>query len=246
MNGNHVEAEVSVVIPAYNEAENLPVLTAEIEEVLGRLGAAFEIIIVNDGSTDATAEVLEDLARARPSVRPLHFERNRGQTAALDAGIRAALGRRIVLLDADGQNDPADIPKLLDQLERFDVAAGWRVNRRDPRTKRLTSAFANRIRRWATGDDIHDTGCSLKAFRAETLRKMKLFNGMHRFLTTLAKMEGATVVEVKVGHRPRKYGKSKYNIFNRAIRPTLDLLAVVWMQRRALKYRLKDTRRPTE
>ncbi len=232
--------QVSVIAPAYNEAENLPVLVSEIEQALSPLAVPFEIIIVDDGSTDGTAEVLDEVAGSKPFVRPFHFERNSGQTAAIDAGIRRAHGAKIVLIDADGQNDPAEIPKLLAELERFDAAAGWRADRKDPWTKKLTSAFANAVRKWATGDRIHDTGCSLKAFRSEVLRKIKLFNGMHRFLTTLVKMEGGSVVEVKVSHRPRLHGKSKYSIFNRAIRPTLDLVAVMWMKRRTLRYRVKN------
>lgn len=231
--------DISVVMPAYNEEESLPVLVDEIEKTLGPLGRAYEVVVVDDGSTDATREVMRGLAASKSFVRPLYFDRNYGQTSAFDAGIKAARGARIVLIDADGQNDPADIPRLLGELDRFDAAVGWRRERKDPWTKKLTSRFANAVRKMATGDTTHDTGCSLKAFRAECIKRVKLYNGMHRFLATLAALEGASITEVPVNHRPRRFGKSKYNIFNRAVRPALDLLAVMWMRRRRLTYGTK-------
>ncbi len=230
---------VSVVVPAYNEAENLPTLIGEIGAALDPAGIDYEILVVDDGSTDDTRRVLEGLRAENPRLRLICFECNCGQSAGLDAGFRAARAGVIVTLDADLQNDPADIPRLLDALGDHGAVVGWRANRKDPWTKKLTSRFANRIRRLATGDDTHDTGCSLKAFRREALERVKLFTGMHRFLATLVKMEGYTVTEVVVNHRPRRFGRSKYNILNRGIRPTLDLLAVMWMRRRRLGYRVR-------
>jgi dolichol-phosphate mannosyltransferase len=230
---------VSVIVPAYNEAKNLPILVGEIEAAMARTGLPYDLIIVDDGSTDGTGELLKTLAAEKPHVHPVCFVSNCGQSAGLQAGFRAAKGDYLVTLDADLQNDPADIPKLLAELERFDAAFGWRTTRKDTFTKRLTSKFANRVRRWATGDGIKDTGCSLKAFRREAVQHVKLFTGMHRFLGTLLMYEGRTIAEVPVNHRPRKFGKSKYNIFNRGLRPTIDLLAVIWMRRRYLRYRIR-------
>jgi glycosyltransferase involved in cell wall biosynthesis len=239
MDNRSQSPEISVVVPAYNEAENVPVLVGEIEAALAPLATAFEIVIIDDGSTDGTTRVIRDLAAANPRIRPIYFDGNFGQTSGFDAGIRNARGSVIVTIDADLQNDPADIPRLLDALSGFGAAVGWRADRKDTWTKKLTSRFANRIRNWATGETIHDTGCSLKAFRREALANVKLFTGMHRFLPTLVRMEGFTVTEIKVHHRPRRFGRSKYSIFNRFLRPTMDLLAVMWMQRRRLRYRIR-------
>jgi glycosyltransferase involved in cell wall biosynthesis len=239
MQGTGSGPEISVVVPAYNEVENIPVLLAEIEAALTGAGKSYEIVIVDDGSTDGTGEAVRQIAARDARIRAIYFDGNFGQSSGFDAGIKAARGAAIVTIDADLQNDPADIPKLAAQLVRYDAAVGWRARRKDTWTKKLTSRFANRMRNWATGETIHDTGCSLKAFRREALANVKLFNGMHRFLPTLVKMEGFTVTEVEVNHRPRRFGKSKYSIFNRFLRPTMDLLAVMWMQRRHLRYRIR-------
>jgi glycosyltransferase involved in cell wall biosynthesis len=238
--------DVSVVVPVYNEVDNVPILVDEIEKALASAGLSFEIVIVDDGSTDGSSECIDSAAAEKGFVRAVHFDGNYGQTSAFDAGIKAAAGRAICMIDADLQNDPADIPRLVTELETHDAAVGWRADRKDPWTKKLTSRVANFIRKRSTGDYIHDTGCALKAFRADVVKRVKLFNGMHRFFTTLAKMDGADIVEVKVNHRPRRFGKSKYSIFNRAIRPTLDLLAVMWMQRRNLRYRVRRSKGPEQ
>jgi glycosyltransferase involved in cell wall biosynthesis len=230
---------VSIVIPSYNEADNLPILMEEIEAAVSPARLAYEVIVIDDASTDGTAEVLERLQTTRPFLRVIRFERNAGQSAGLDAGFRVAAGEAIVTLDGDLQNDPADIPRLLEMLKEYDAVVGWRAARKDPWTKKATSRFANRIRRWATGDATHDTGCSLKAFRREAISRIKLFAGMHRFLATLVALEGFKVGEVVVNHRPRRFGRSKYSIFNRCIRPTADLFAVMWMRRRRLDYRIR-------
>jgi dolichol-phosphate mannosyltransferase len=228
----------SVVIPAFNEEANVEPLSREIAVVLEELGDPYEIVWVDDGSRDATAARVHALAENgigdRGVVRLLQVGRQSGQTSAMDMGMRAATGEVLITIDADRQNDPQDIPKLVAALANHDVAVGWRQNRQDTWVKRYTSRFANWLRITVTKDPIHDTGCSLKAFKREVVADIKLFHGMHRFLSTLAKMEGYTVVEVPVSHRPRVAGVSKYTTLNRMIGPLLDLFAVRWMQSRSL------------
>jgi glycosyltransferase involved in cell wall biosynthesis len=173
-------------------------------------------------------------------VRVVVFEKNAGQTAAMDAGLRAARGEILVTLDADLQNDPHDIPLLLAEIGRFDVVVGYRAIRQDSLVKRITSKVGNGVRNWLTRERIRDTGCSLKAFRREAVARLKLYKGMHRFLPTLCKMEGFTVTEVKVNHRPRVHGKTKYGVFDRLRATVPDVLAVRWMQSRVLGYRVKE------
>ena len=234
--------ELSLVIPAYNERENLGPLLAEIETALN--GRNYEVVIVDDGSTDGSLETLRTLQREHPQLRFVAFERNAGQTAAFAAGFRAARGSIVITLDADLQNDPADIPQLLEALDRTGATAvaGYRATRRDTPWKRLQSRIANGIRNRLNGEVIRDTGCSLKAFRADAVRSLPLFGGMHRFLPTLIKMQGGTVAEVPVGHRPRRYGVTKYGMWNRVLRSLVDAFAVRWMQRRALRYRVREER----
>ena len=230
------------MIPAYNERDNLAPLLAEIETALDGTGLRYEVIIVDDGSTDGSIDVLKALRRQYPALHILVFERNAGQTAAFAAGFQAARAPIVVTLDADLQNDPADIPKLIDALARTGATAvaGYRATRRDTPWKRLQSRIANGVRNRLNGEDIRDTGCSLKAFRTDALRTLPLFAGMHRFLPTLIKMQGGTVTEIAVGHRPRKHGVTKYGMWNRVWRSLLDAFAVRWMQRRALRYRVRE------
>jgi len=199
-------------------------------------------VAVDDGSTDGSLDVLKALKRDHPELHVLAFAARAGQTAALAAAFRAARGRVIVTLDADLQNDPADIPALLEELERSGATAvaGYRVDRRDSGWKRLQSRIANGIRNRLNRETIRDTGCSLKAFHADAVRAVPLFNGMHRFLPTLIRMGGGTVAEVPVGHRPRRFGRTKYGMWNRVFRSFADALAVRWMQRRALRYRIRE------
>jgi glycosyltransferase involved in cell wall biosynthesis len=232
--------DLSLVIPVYNERESLPVLVEEIERALG--GGRYEIVAVDDGSTDGSLDVLKALKRDHPQLHIVAFAANAGQTAAFAAGFAAAGGRVIVTLDADLQNDPADIPGLVTELDRSGAAAvvGYRVDRRDTGWKRLQSRIANGIRNRLNRETIRDTGCSLKAFRAEALRSLPLFSGMHRFLPTLVRMHGGRVTEVPVHHRPRRFGVTKYGMWNRAVRALADALAVRWMQRRSLRYRVRE------
>lgn len=234
---------ISVVIPAHNEAENLPILVDEIVAALkAEPAGSYEIVIVDDHSSDATEQVLEELAAIRDCVVVHRFSRQSGQSAALSAGFDLALGEIVVTMDADLQNDPADIPKLLAELDHADVAIGWRRDRKDPLSKKIISKFANAIRNWATSECVKDTGCGLKAFKRECLQKIHRFDGMHRFFPTLVKMHGYQVAEAPVNHRPRSKGKTHYNIFNRCLRPMQDLMAVRWLQKRTLRYQLEEER----
>ena len=235
-----MEPSFSLVVPVYNEEDNLPILLREMEAAMEPLGEPYEVVFVDDGSTDGSLKVLRELAAAHPAVRVLVFERNAGQSAALEAGFASARGRVVVTLDADLQNDPADIPLLLAQLDRFDVAVGWRHRRQDSLVKKVTSRVGNRARNWLTREDIADTGCSLKAFRREAALSIPFFRGMHRFMPTLCRMRGFTVTQVKVNHRHRVHGKTKYGVFDRLRATVPDVMAVRWMQRRVLRYRVRE------
>lgn len=231
---------ISIVIPVFNEEDNLRLLATELIEVLQSLKRPWEILFIDDGSTDGSLQVLKELQEQFPHVRIITFYKNWGQTAAFDAGFKLAKGEVIVTMDADLQNDPSDIPKLLDKIGEYDAVCGWRHQRNDPFIKRCSSSIANFVRNKLSEEAIADVGCSLKAFRGETVKKLKLYNGMHRFFPTLIKMEGGKVIEIKVNHRPRKYGSSKYTIGNRMMKSFIDLLAVRWMKKRRLNYQLKE------
>jgi len=233
--------EISIVIPVYNEEESLPLLAAEIHGALRPLGRSYEVIYVDDGSTDGSPGVLLELAREDPATRVIRQRRNSGQTAALDAGFRFARGGIVVTLDADLQNDPADIPRLLAAMDGgYDVVSGVRTHRRDTWVRRASSRIANRVRNRLTRDNVTDVGCTLRACRAEFLRAAPLFTGMHRFLPTLLAMAGARKTEVPVNHRPRLHGHPNYNISNRLWRALADLFAVRWMQKRWIDRRLSE------
>ncbi|HHJ65013.1 MAG TPA: glycosyltransferase [Aquifex aeolicus] len=222
--------KVSVVIPAYNEEENLPVLYERLKAVLDRLEGDYEILFVDDGSTDGSFEVLRDLARRDGRVRVIRFRRNYGQTAAMYAGFEHATGDVIVTMDADLQNDPEDIPRLLRKLEEgYDIVSGWRKDRKDPfLSRRLPSKIANWIISKVTGVELHDYGCTLKAYRSEIAKRYRLYGDMHRFLPALARRFGARVTEIPVRHHPRLYGRSKYGI-GRTVRVILDIFLVKFL-----------------
>jgi dolichol-phosphate mannosyltransferase len=235
--------DVSVVIPSHNERDNLPQLVEEILAAEKASGRRFEIVVIDDQSSDDSWNVLHKLAQKHPQVVARRMEKQSGQSAALSAGFDVARGAVVVTMDADLQNDPADVPKLLKVVEsgEADCAIGWRRDRRDPLSKKVISKVANGVRNWMTSETVKDTGCGLKVFRREALAKIARFNGMHRFFPTLVKMHGWTVAEVPVNHRPRTRGKTHYNIFNRFLRPMQDLLAVRWLQKRTLRYQLQET-----
>jgi glycosyltransferase involved in cell wall biosynthesis len=234
--------DLSVVIPVYNEEENLAPLWAELRAVLEGLRLSFEVIFVDDGSRDRSAEIIRGLRVADPRVRLVRLKANAGETAATDAGFKAARGRLVVTMDADLQNDPADLPALLAKLDTWDAATGWRVDRAagDTWVRRLSSRVANGIRNAISEETIHDSGCTYRAFRRECLRDLALYRGFHRFIPTLLRMRGFRVVEVPVRNRPRRFGRSKYGISNRALVAFLDLLVVRWMKSRLLRYEVTE------
>ncbi len=228
---------LSVVVPAFNEEENIPPLVRELVGALEKIGPSFEILLVDDASTDRGPHVARELAAAEPRLRVLTLRERSGQSAAFDAGFKAARGDLLITMDADLQNDPADIARLLEALPGWDAVVGWRRVRRDSWLRRASSRVSNAIRNRLSGDSVIDTGCSLKLFRRQALNGVKMYDGMHRFLPTLVRLEGGRVREVPVNHRPRLRGRSKYNIRNRAVRAFVDLLAVRWMRARRLRYR---------
>ena len=234
--------DLSVVIPVYDEEESLPLLWSELRSVLDRAGLDFEVVFVDDGSHDRSAEIIRGLRESDPRVRLVRLKANAGETAATDAGFHAARGRLIVTMDADLQNDPQDIPGLLRHLDQWDAVTGWRVNRGDGDSvvRRLSSRIANVVRNWLSDDVIQDSGCTLRAFRRECLRGLVLYRGFHRFVPTLLKMRGYRVLEVPVRNRPRRFGQSKYGVLNRVFVATVDLLAVRWMKSRALQYEIAE------
>ena len=230
---------ISVVVPVYNEEENLETLCTELHSALSRVDCPSEICFVDDCSTDNSLAVIDKLAAAHPEVRCIAFEKNAGQSAALYAGFQGARGDVIITLDADLQNDPADIPAMLKHFGEYDMITGWRQNRQDTLSKKIGSKVGNAFRNWMTAETIHDTGCSLKIMRADMVKKIKMFRGLHRFLPTLMRLEGAKVMEMPVNHRPRLHGVSKYNNWRRGIEGFQDVLAVQWMQKRSLKIKIK-------
>jgi dolichol-phosphate mannosyltransferase len=232
--------EISVVVPVFNEEGNLPILLPRLVEVLKGLGLPYEMVFVDDGSSDGSRRVLKAMISQHPFLRIIGFKENRGLSAALLAGIREARGTKIITLDSDLQNDPADIPKLLIYLDQYDMVTGWRQKREDPWLKRISSKVANSIRDRLSQENIKDIACTFRIFKKECFRDIPKFNGMHRFLPTLVKMEGYRVIEVPVSHHPRKFGKSKFNIRNRMVRSFIDLLAVRWMKSRHLRYEIEE------
>lgn len=227
--------QVSVVLPVFNEAESLPPLLAEIAAALRGCGRTFEIIAVDDASTDGSLAVLKELRGRHPELRVLRHRRNCGQSAAFAAGFAHARGEVVVTLDADGQNDPADIPALLAALQPgVDCVTGVRVQRQDSFVKRVSSRVANAYRNWITGDRVTDAGCTFRAVRRAALREVPVFNGLHRFLPTILRRQGFTVAELPVNHRPRTRGVSKYGVSNRLWRGLRDCFAMRWYAARAI------------
>lgn len=235
MNDGADSPAVSVVVPLFNEEENVPILQSELAAAL--TGLDYEIIFVDDGSSDHTVARIA----SGPRIRVVRFEKNAGQSAALYAGLRGARGALAVLIDGDLQNDPADIPRLLAEIERgADLVCGYRVQRKDTFVKRIASRIANFVRSRFTKDGVRDTGCTLKAMRRECVSALLSFKGMHRFIPALVKGAGYRLVEIPVHHRPRKFGQSKYGLGNRAIRATVDMFGVRWLLSRQLDYKVRD------
>jgi glycosyltransferase involved in cell wall biosynthesis len=218
---------ISLVVPLYNEEENVRLLYDKIHAVLEGLGQSYEMVFVDDGSRDRTFEILKSIHDENPQVRIIKFRGNFGQSAAMAAGFQAARGQVVFAMDGDLQNDPQDIPRLLAKLEEgYDVVSGWRKNRKDKLIiRKVPSRIANKLICSVTGVKLHDTGCSLKAFRAEIIKRINLYGELHRFIPALAKIEGARITEMVVTHHPRQFGKSKYNI-TRTFRVIVDLMAM--------------------
>ncbi len=238
-------SKVSVVVPVYNEVGNIGLLADEIGEVLSSLPYEWELWMIDDGSTDGSLDAIRSICESVPQAGFISFARNRGQSAAFGAGFAAATGDAVITMDADLQNDPADIPAMLGLYEQgYDMVIGWRHNRQDASSRKFASKIGNAFRNFLTHETVHDTGCSLKVMRTSMARQLPMFKGMHRFLTTLMKMTGVKVAEIKVNHRARHSGESKYGTFSRGIAASQDLLAVNWMLRRNFRPEIREKQCP--
>jgi glycosyltransferase involved in cell wall biosynthesis len=239
----------SLVVPAYNEQENIPTLLQRVSASLQQIGKPFEVIIVDDGSSDSTPQLLAEGMKTYPWLRVLRMKKNGGQSAAFEAGFAAAKGEIIGTIDADLQNDPEELPRLLPMLDehKVDMITGWRAKRQDSKFRLIQTRIANRIRNKISQETIQDSASSLKIYRAHAIKGMKLFNGAHRFFPTLVKMRGFTCLETPVKHSARFAGTAKYGFRNRALRAFVDLLAVRWMKSRWLRYEANEVQRtPTQ
>lgn len=234
----HANLSYSLVIPLKDEEENIIPLLEEIESVMQSLDRGWEVICIEDGSTDRTQAILKNLAAEKPYLRILIFSKNFGQSSAFDAGFKMARGEFVITLDGDRQNDPRDIPRLLQAAENHDLVCGIRLNRKDSLVKKWTSKIANSIRSRLCKDGVQDTGCSLKVYRTACLKQIKMFHGMHRFLPALFQIEGYRVTQIPVNHRERTKGVTKYNFFNRSFNTIADMWAVRWMRKRKLNYQI--------
>src|SRR5580765_454260 len=237
---------LSLVIPAYNEQENVQALLERVSAALAQTGRPFEVVIVDDGSSDDTPRLLAEAMQRLPWLRVLRLAKNSGQSAAFDAGFKAARGEVIATIDADLQNDPEEIPRLLPMLNGYDMINGWRRDRHDTPMRKLRSRIANRIRNWLSDETIQDSASSLKVYRRHCLEGIALYKGMHRFMPTLVKMRGYTVLEVPVKHSPRFAGTAKYGLRNSALRAFVDLMAVRWMKSRNISYEVAELPRADE
>ena len=234
--------DISVLAPAYNERECLGELCRALNETLGGMGKSYEIIIVDDGSTDDSLAVLKGLKGEIAQLRVLSLSRRSGQTAAMEAGFRAARGKYVVTIDADLQNDPADIPAMIELLEtdKTDMVNGHRHKRQDSWLRLFSTKVANGVRNMLLHESVADSACSLKAYKREIIPTLKLFDGLHRFLTSMVKMNGFRVMEIPVNHRPRTLGTAKYGMWNRVFRSLRAAFAIRWMQRHTLIYEVKE------
>jgi len=233
---------LSLVVPCYNEEDNVPALLDEWFRTLKSMNIPFEMIIVDDGSRDRTLERLREEQLHRPELRLIALERNTGQSGALVAGFRAARGEIVATSDGDLQNDPNDLPALFERVARgeCDMVSGWRTKRKDSRLRRISTRVANGVRKRLLGDGMNDSASSMKVYRREVLEHMPVFNGMHRFFPALTILQGFRALELPVNHRPRLHGKSKYGLWNRAFRATLDMFGVAWLRRRAVRISARE------
>ncbi|MGE4620165.1 MAG: glycosyltransferase family 2 protein [Planctomycetota bacterium] len=237
---DHSALEISVVIPAFNEEEAINPLLDEVFETLNSMDTTYEVIVVNDGSTDATETILRRRRETCPKLRILTLVPRSGQSAAFEAGFQNARGQLIITMDGDGQNDPSDIPQLIEHLDGYDAVLGVRTKRCDPAIRKLAQRLANLVRNTLLGTRFQDVGCSLKVFRRQIIADLTLYNGLHRFFPYLVEMRGGKTVEVAVKHRPRQLGTSKYSPLGRGIPAFLDLLMVKRMKKRALRYTTEE------
>lgn len=226
--------KVSIVIPVFNEQENIPVLAEELNRLTATL-PDLEVLLVDDGSRDATWTRIQEAHQRFPCVHGLHYDRNRGQSHAMLAGLARASGEILVTIDGDLQNNPADIPRLVAELQDCDAVCGYRAKRKDTWARRVGSRLANRVRNWGTKDGIRDTGCSLKAFRKACVADLPPLEGVHRFMPAYFKLNGRRIKEVAVDHRPRTHGQSKYTNMKRLPRTLFDLFGFVWYRKRHLR-----------
>jgi len=237
----NTKEKFSVVLPVFNEQDNLDTLFAEIKKAADSTGRPWEALFVDDCSTDGSLEVIRKLAQANAEVRFVAFAENCGQSAAFCAGFDAVDSDIVVTMDSDLQNDPTDIPKMLEMFgQDCEMVIGWRTKRKDTFVKRISSRIANAIRDWFTDDGVHDTGCSLKVMRTDLLRSLPRFKNMHRYFPILMKMQGARIKEVKVNHRERFSGESKYGTIDRAVAGIYDLIGVQWLIKRHIDYTVKE------
>ncbi len=230
---------LSIVCPFYEERENIPELFDRLTRAAARVSGAWEIVFVDDGSKDGGDALLRELMKTAPSVRLIQLEQNRGLTSALYAGLQAAKGDVLATLDADLQNPPEEIPKLYAMMDGFDMVTGYRANRQDKLVKKISSRIANNIRRSVIQDNIKDVGCSLRVFRRSVLENFYPYKGMHRFFPAIADRSGFKIKQVPVEHAFRKAGKAKYGLFNRLLGPLWDLIAVSWLLKNKLNYKVK-------
>lgn len=228
------------MIPVHNEEGNLQPLWDEIRALLEVLGQTAEVLFVNDGSTDASSQRLDEIRSSDPRVRVLDHDQNHGLTAALDCGFRHARGEIIGMMDADLQNPPGEIAKLVEKIDEADMVIGWRKERNDSFVKRMSSKIANGYRNRRTQESVHDTGCGLKIFKREVIQKIKLYKGLHRFLPTLARMEGFRIAEVPVAHRERASGSSHYGVWNRLWKGLRDVRTIRWMWKNRLTWQATE------
>lgn len=232
--GEEKPIELSIVIPIFNEEENIEPLLDELFPILRNMGKVFEVICVDDKSTDSSLQILSIMEKKYPELKIVRHKFNCGESAAEATGFAHALGDIVITIDGDQQNDPADIPKLVESLKDADAVCGVRRRREDDLIKRISSRIANGFRNWVTGDYIKDAGCTFRAIKAYTLKEVPVFNGMHRFLPTILRLQGYVVKEVLVNHRPRIRGKSKYGIGNRMFRGIIDCIAMRWFKKRCI------------